>query len=110
MNYESKKALQYKIYTDDQKQQYQNKIDNMTEQQFNEEILGVQYNDDGSVVNPYETPVAEVPAAEDTALTCMDGSLPDENGCCAGEIYTDMGEMGFNCCPEAGGDCFPPLL
>ena len=113
MNYESKKALQYKAYTDDQKQQYQNKIQELGgkgTQQFNEEILGVQYNDDGSVVNPYEAPVAEVPAAEDTALTCMDGSLPDENGCCAGEIYTDMGEMGFNCCPEAGGDCFPPLL
>ena len=113
MNYESKKALQYEIYTEDQTAQYQNKIQELGgkgTQQFNEEILGIQYNDDGTVVNPYETPVTEAPAAEDTALTCMDGSLPDENGCCAGEIYTDMGEMGFNCCPEAGGDCFPPLL
>lgn len=32
----------------------------------------------------------------------------DENGCCAGEIYTDMGDLGFNCCP-ADGDCFPPI-
>ena len=113
MNYESKKALQYKAYTDDQTKQYQKKIQELGgegTQQFNEEILGIQYNDDGTVVNPYENPVTEAPAAEDTALTCMDGSLPDENGCCAGEIYTDMGEMGFNCCPEAGGDCFPPLL
>ena len=41
---------------------------------------------------------------------CPDGTAPDVNGCCAGEIYTDMGEMGFNCCPETGGDCFPPLM
>lgn len=113
MNYESKKALQYKAYTDDQTAQYQNKIQELGgagTQQFNEEILGIQYNDDGNVINPYDNPVIEAPVAEDTALTCMDGSLPDENGCCAGEIYTDMGEMGFNCCPETGGDCFPPLL
>ena len=112
-SYQSKKALQYEAYTKDQTAQYQNKIQELGgegTQQFNEEILGIQYNDDGTVVNPYENPVTEAPAAEDTALTCMDGSLPDENGCCAGEIYTDMGEMGFNCCPEAGGDCFPPLL
>lgn len=42
--------------------------------------------------------------------TCPDGTAPDVNGCCTGEVYTDMGDMGFNCCPEAGGDCFPPLL
>lgn len=34
---------------------------------------------------------------------------PDENGCCPGETYTDMGDLGFNCCPESGGDCFPPM-
>lgn len=42
-------------------------------------------------------------------LTCVDGSVPDKNGCCDGELYTDMGDLGFNCCPEAGGDCFPPI-
>lgn len=41
---------------------------------------------------------------------CPDGAEPDMNGCCAGEIYTDMGDAGFNCCPETGGDCFPPLF
>lgn len=110
LNYESKKAAQYNIYREDQQQQYQNKIDNMTTQEFNTEILGVQYNPDGTVQNPYEKPATAVVEAEETVLTCMDGSLPDANGCCAGEIYTDMGEMGFNCCPETGGDCFPPLL
>ncbi len=41
---------------------------------------------------------------------CLDGAAPDENGCCAGEIYTDMGDMGWNCCPENTMlDCFPPI-
>lgn len=40
---------------------------------------------------------------------CPDGMAPDSNGCCAGEVYTNMGNMGFNCCPQGGGDCFPPL-
>lgn len=40
---------------------------------------------------------------------CHDGTSPDENGCCPGEEYTDMGELGFNCCPPTG-DCFPPII
>lgn len=44
-----------------------------------------------------------------TDATCVDGSVPDKNGCCTGEVYTDMGDLGYNCCPESGGDCFPPL-
>lgn len=35
---------------------------------------------------------------------------PDANGCCAGETYTDMGSAGWNCCPNSGGDCFPPIV
>lgn len=46
------------------------------------------------------------PDTESTEKTC---DTPDENGCCPGEKYTDMGELGFNCCPESGGDCFPPI-
>lgn len=42
-------------------------------------------------------------------ITCPDGNDPDKNGCCAGEVYTDMGDLGFNCCPEDGSDCFPPI-
>ncbi len=45
----------------------------------------------------------------ETDLTCVDGTRPDANGCCAGEVYTDMGDLGFNCCPQNGGDCFPPI-
>ena len=112
LNYQSKKALQYEAYREDQKKQYQQKVQDLGgvgSQQFNEEILGVKYNDDGTVQNPYSTTTGEVEETT-TVLTCEDGSPPDANGCCAGEIYTDMGEQGFNCCPEAGGDCFPPIL
>ncbi len=42
-------------------------------------------------------------------LVCPDGGVPDKHGCCGGEIYTDMGDVGFNCCPEVGGDCYPPI-
>lgn len=76
---------------------------------YNEQVLGLTYNEDGSIQNPFDTP--DEPAVEAVpVLTCEDGNPPDANGCCAGEIYTDMGEQGFNCCPETGGDCFPPIL
>lgn len=42
-------------------------------------------------------------------IMCPDNAAPDENGCCPGEIYTDMGDQGFNCCPDDDGDCFPPI-
>lgn len=79
-------------------------------QSYNEDILGLTYNEDGAIQNPFQT--QETPAEETTAnvITCPDGSVPDQYGCCTGEIYTDMGEQGFNCCPETGGDCFPPIL
>lgn len=48
----------------------------------------------------------ELPAK---GLKCPDGATPDVNGCCAGEEYTDMGILGFNCCPPGDGDCFPPI-
>lgn len=72
---------------------------------YNEEVLGLQYaDDDKTILNPFAKP------AEDEVLTCDDGSAPDMNGCCPGETYTDMGEDGFNCCPDSGGNCFPPII
>ena len=79
-------------------------------QTYNEQVLGLKYNDAGAIENPFQKPTSEKAAAEDTSLKCLDGSNPDSNGCCAGEIYTDMGDQGFNCCPETGGDCFPPIM
>ena len=77
---------------------------------YNEEVLGLTY-EDGVIQNPFET-VETVQEAETTtgAIMCPDGTAPDQYGCCTGEIYTDMGKQGFNCCPETGGDCFPPIM
>ena len=44
-----------------------------------------------------------------SAYLCPDGTHPDEYGCCFGETYTNMGDLGFNCCPEGNGDCYPPI-
>ena len=76
-------------------------------QDYNEGILGLTYDGD-AIQNPFVDAPAEE-ATTETVITCEGGALPDEYGCCPGEIYTDMGEQGFNCCPEAGGDCFPPI-
>lgn len=45
----------------------------------------------------------------ESVVKCLDGTTPDKYGCCTDEIYTDMGDLGFNCCPTSGGDCFPPI-
>lgn len=76
--------------------------------EYNENVLGLKYDEDtGAIQNPFQSlPKEEAPAT----ITCEDGTNPDANGCCTGEVYTDMGEQGFNCCPETGGDCFPPIL
>ena len=77
-------------------------------QSYNEDILGLTYDDSGAIQNPFVDNTT-TGAPTETVITCEGGALPDANGCCPGEIYTDMGEQGFNCCPEAGGDCFPPI-
>ena len=40
---------------------------------------------------------------------CADGAKPNKFGCCADEIFKDMGNTVFACCPKSGGDCFPPI-
>jgi len=79
-------------------------------QTYNEQVLGLEYDSEtGAIKNPFESDKSSNAPAENV-LMCLDGTPPDANGCCTGEIYTDMGEQGFNCCPESGGDCFPPML
>ena len=80
---------------------------------YNTEVLGLEYDDKGNIINPFAKPANTV---EQDVLTCDDGNAPDENGCCPGETYTDMGESyvdedgsHFACCPNSGGDCFPPI-
>lgn len=79
-------------------------------QSYNENVLGLNYNDDGTIQNPFADNSSSTTETVETVITCDGGALPDEYGCCPGEIYTDMGEQGFNCCPETGDDCFPPIL
>ncbi|MBQ0013069.1 MAG: hypothetical protein KBS86_00655 [Proteobacteria bacterium] len=78
-------------------------------QAYNEQVLGLKYNADGSIQNPFNSSTNNTAAAAAPVITCEDGNLPDTYGCCAGEVYTDMGDQGFNCCPSSGGDCFPPI-
>ncbi len=77
-------------------------------QTYNEQVLGLKYTSEGEIKNPFKKEAAPAAAPAPT-ISCLDGTNPDANGCCTGEIYTDMGDMGFNCCPETGGDCFPPI-
>ncbi|MDR0967283.1 MAG: hypothetical protein LBL75_00395, partial [Rickettsiales bacterium] len=108
-------SLQYTAINNAKQEAYYNSqigtLPAMGTTEYNQQVLGLEYNADGTIKNPFAKEV--VPAATTTttsALTCEDGALPDLNGCCTGEVYTDMGDQGFNCCPSSGGDCFPPLL
>jgi len=91
---------------------------------YNQDILGLQYDDSGNIVNPFAKPVTTpqdiIAAAGAEELKCFDGSTPDANGCCTGEEYTDNGPLDPNdpngpheyvCCPanDPEGECFEPL-
>ena len=106
-------ARQAAIYQNQQDPTNKNSIASKSQdtKTYNEQVLGLKYNADGSIKDPYQS--EPKPAAEtktENIITCEDGLAPDANGCCTGEIYTDMGEQGFNCCPQSGGDCFPPIV
>lgn len=113
MNYKSKTEIKQEAYHESEVKKYQdtygtNDAKTAEQKAAYDEMVGIQYDDEGYVVNPYQSNSENEAAAG--GLTCEDGTPPDSNGCCTGEIYTDMGEQGFNCCPSAGGDCFPPLI
>ena len=43
---------------------------------------------------------------------CADGTKPNRFGCCGDEIFNDLGDTVFACCPRDGGadtECFPPI-
>ncbi len=46
---------------------------------------------------------------DEPAETCDGGALPNANGCCPGEIFTDMEDGTFACCTSDGVECFPPM-
>jgi len=112
-NYEAiNNAKQAAVYQNQQDPYNSNSVANTGgkgTQAYNEQVLGLKYNDNGAIENPFQKSSSKSGATE-SLIKCTDGSSPDSNGCCPGEIYTDMGDQGFNCCPETGGDCFPPIL
>lgn len=55
----------------------------------------------------YEEPVEYVD--EDLDESPCENGEPDRYGCCPGETFTQIDNGGFACCPDGGGDCFPPL-
>lgn len=66
-----------------------------------------------------ETPAPTTPVRTDAEIAaeinaniaaglCADGTKPNKYGCCADELFRDMGGT-FACCPKSGGDCFPPI-
>ena len=60
-------------------------------------------------VEKVEVSVVQQPApkkSKDIESTC---DTPDSNGCCPGETYKDLGDLGFNCCTENDENCFPPM-
>jgi hypothetical protein len=60
------------------------------------------------VVQTAPVAVAEV-TEEVVEGGCANGMSPDQFGCCPGESYTQIENGGYVCCPDDGGDCFPPL-
>ena len=77
---------------------------------YNENVLGLVQDENGYLTLPQEQAPA---AATADVITCLDGSMPDQFGCCTGEEYTFIEEYSDNfCCPvnDPGGDCFPPIM
>ncbi len=115
LNYQAINNARQDAYYQNQSQTFQSNYgtsSNQTSDQlqsYNEDILGLTY-ENGVIQNPFDNITTETTETVESVITCDGGALPDEYGCCPGEIYTDMGEQGFNCCPETGGDCFPPIL
>lgn len=110
LNYQAiNNAKQNALYTNQQDENNKNSIASMDNKTYNENVLGLKYNADGSIQNPFQSTKKEEEQAT-AVITCEDGTNPDANGCCTGEVFTDMGDQGFNCCPSSGGDCFPPIL
>ncbi|MBR4507566.1 MAG: hypothetical protein IKP24_03455 [Alphaproteobacteria bacterium] len=50
--------------------------------------------------------VADEKTTDAAKSTC---DAPDENGCCPGEVYKDLGDAGFNCCTANDEHCYPPM-
>ena len=60
-----------------------------------------------------EQEILEQELANLDAGLCIDGSKPNKFGCCSGEVFKDLGNAVFACCPKDGGnnaECYPPMV
>lgn len=87
-----------------------NSIDTLSMSDEDKSKLQTQYDTDclGKEVEKVEIS-AEQAAANVAAGLCTDGSKPNKFGCCEGETFKDMGNLVFACCPDDGGECYPPI-
>ena len=59
---------------------------------------------------PSEDEILAMELANLDAGLCVDGTEPNKFGCCEGELFKDLGNAIFACCPKEGdGECFPPI-
>lgn len=84
----------------------------MAADNFETDRLSPETESDFVMVDMYDTPIVSTPQPEyvDETGACENGAAPDKFGCCPGETYTQIDNGGFVCCPDTGGDCFPPLF
>lgn len=61
------------------------------------------------VSGPTEDELLEIELQNLDAGLCADGAQPNKYGCCGDELFKDLGNTVFACCPPDGGDCFPPI-
>lgn len=90
-----KKSIDTLSMSEDDKKKLQN--------QYDTDCLGKEAVTEKVEVSP------EQAAANVAAGLCTDGSKPNKFGCCAGETFKDMGNLVFACCPDDGGECYPPI-
>lgn len=76
-----------------------------TPEETPEETVSVQ---ESVQTEPAITPEQELENLD--AGLCADGSKPNRFGCCGEEVFKDLGDSIFACCPKEGdGMCFPPI-
>ena len=82
--------------------------DEVADEEVSEETSEEAVSEEVSAPLEEELTPEQVLANLDAGL-CADGTKPNRFGCCTGEVFKDLGDTVFACCPEDGGDCFPPL-
>ena len=80
----------------------------VAEEPVKEEITTVTETETEVVVSEADLVAQELENLD--AGLCNDGSKPNQFGCCSGEVYKDLGDFVYACCPKTGGDCFPPII